>query len=270
VCKSSRDFQKEGKKPWKDLFIEGRLYTEFMFRTAVAKNVLPFALVDPPMVVLPMLVSPEGRPELLTTYQLFQEHAQVEVYEWFHQVEQLWNKHKTETAEKMTHLDRLNYQRGLTSQNLNTRLLVLYTASSKDANAVLVDAQSFDRRFVVENACFYYVPKSEAEGHYLTVFLNSGYANALMKPFQSAGLFGPRHVHKKILEVPLPEYDPGNAVHVRLSELGRQCAELAQPEAQALPRPLENVKLGAARLHLRKLLEPQLQEADKLLEQLCS
>jgi hypothetical protein len=132
-----------------------------------------------------------------------------------------------------------------------------------------VNPQAFDRKFVVESAAYWYAPKSAAEGHYLTAFLNSGYANALIKPFQSTGLFGPRHVQKKILDVPLPEYNGTNAAHVRLSELGRACAVLAQAAADSLTRPVENLTLGRARLEIRKLLATHLTEADGLLCKLC-
>jgi methylase of polypeptide subunit release factors len=118
-CTSSLQFQKEGKKPWKDFLLRGRLYTEYLFRTVVAKNILPFALIDPPLVVLPVTTSVDGRLTLQTPLEIFRE-GQVEVYEWFDQVETLWEKHKTENNKKISFLDYLNWQNKLTIQNLNT------------------------------------------------------------------------------------------------------------------------------------------------------
>ncbi len=42
-----------------------------------------------------------------------------------------------------------------------------------------------------------------------------------IKDFQASGLFGPRHVSKKILDIYFPKFDKTNKQHIKLSELGK-------------------------------------------------
>lgn len=47
---------KEGKQPWKEIYLEGRIETDLLYRTALSKHVLPFRLRhDLPYVVLPVV-----------------------------------------------------------------------------------------------------------------------------------------------------------------------------------------------------------------------
>jgi len=48
--------------------------------------------------------------------------------------------------------------------------------------------------------------------------LNSEFVNLQIKPFQSMGSLGQRHVHQKLLELPIPTFDPDNSGHRKLSD----------------------------------------------------
>jgi hypothetical protein len=50
--------------------------------------------------------------------------------------------------------------------------------------------------------------------------LNAPSVDAAIKSHQTRGLYGPRHIHRRPFEVcTIPEFDPGDANHLRLAEL---------------------------------------------------
>ena len=142
---------------------------------------------------------------------------------------------------------------------------MLYNTSGKDANASIVERVALDLPFVVDYTAYWYASDNLDECYYLTMFLNGAFANEAMKPFQARGLFGPRHVCKNILEVPLARYKPDNSAHVRLAELGRLCAEKGKAFVGDHRGAIEGLKLGKLRLDLRAHLKAELDEGDALL-----
>lgn len=168
----------------------------------------------------------------------------------------------------MTYLNRINYQNGITMQNLNKRYLVLYTASAKDANACIVDTKKFDLRFIVESACYWIAANTLKEDCYLSSFLNSNIVNKLIKPFQALGLFGPRHVQKKILEIPLEKFETANPEHNKIAELGKICAEKSE---KYISKNLEkNYNIGKVRTEIRKFLSDELKQIDEVFLEIVS
>lgn len=162
---------------------------------------------------------------------------------------------------------RLNFQRGLTEQPVAARWAVLYNASGKDASACVTDVASQGRRFMAESTSYVCFMATEDEAHYVSCYLNSGFANAAIKEFQAKGLFGERHVHKKILELPWPAFAPNNPWHRKLVALGRDAAKLAL-RAVGPQRDMElgTRDLGQLRLHVRREIATVLTEIDRLVK----
>ena len=56
-------------------------------------------------------------------------------------------------------------------------------------------------------------------------FLNSPYVNERITSFMTQGLLGERDIHRRPFEVvPIPEFDKGNELHVRLADMAGKCA----------------------------------------------
>ncbi len=265
----------EAKAPWKSLTIARRIEPKFLYRTALAKNIVPFALVNPPLVLLPIDIAEakDGMKsvELLSAQELLNRGFDQTCY-WFDKAEAFWEKNQTDRSKenKMSLYDRLNYQRGITEQNLNTRYLVLYTASATDASAVVLDRKKIDAEFIVESVCYWYAASSRREANYLASFLNSRVANNKIKAFQARGLFGERHVHKKILELPFPLFDSTNQAHIDLADLGAGCAKDAQQfiDKDYGDADFDARTLGRVRSQLRKELSAELGQIDAIVEKL--
>ncbi len=259
----------EAKAPWKDLTISGRINTKYLFRTALSKNIVPFALVNPLLVLLPITINTVQDKKvisILNSGEIFKR-GNTETAEWFKKAELLWEKHKTEKnkEEKINLYDYLNWQNKLTQQNINAKYLVLYTASAKDANAVIINREDFDLEFIVDYTAYWIAVNSFKEANYLVSFLNCGFANRLIKDFQARGLFGPRHISKTILEIAFPQYDSKNRQHIELAKLGEACTKKVGKIVTG-KEELEGVRLGTARLQIRKALAEEMKEIDALVE----
>ncbi len=266
--RSAKSVKPDAKKPWDTIDFVAKIESEFLFRTALAKSILPFALHRPDLIVLPAVINESHQMEL-KKWQEIKELGFLDAANWFRNSESLWENLKTEKSKKMTLRDRLNFQRGITDQNLNKRFLLLYSSSAKDANTLLIDRTQIDFNFIVENSAYVYYTENKNEGFYLTSILNSNILNEIIKPFQSAGLFGPRHVSKKILDVPFPQFDPKDELHLKLAKLGEECSRKAETWLiENNIGEISGILLGNVRLQIKAFLKNELKEIDDIVKKL--
>lgn len=267
--KTSEAIEADAKKPWKGLKFNGKIESRFLFRTALAKSILPFALYNPDLVVLPVLIETDHSSsktiKLLESDELRRE-GYLNAARWFKNVENIWDINKTEKSKNMTSNGRLDFQRGLTEQNLDAPYLVLYNSSAKDANSVVVKREEIDLEFFVESVCYVFYTITLNEAYYVSSILNSSTPNKRMKDFQAKGLFGARHVHKKILDIYFPRYDDTNETHRQLAELGREAHQKAKEYLEKNPpqKELSATRLGRLRMEIKKHLAKEMQAIDKI------
>lgn len=266
--------QKDAKEPWKPLKLEGHVEGQYLFRSAIAKNIVPYALIQPPLVVLPLRIDllpaeikggPARKKIVLLTHELVRKAGHTATAKWFKQSHDFWEKYKTEASGKMGVTDRLNFQRGLTDQDLNAPYLVLYTASAKDANAVVVERKDLDLEFLVDHKAYLFHTNVKEEAYYVCSFLNSTAPNKQIKDFQSRGLFGPRDIHKKILDVPFPKFDAANPVHQKLAALSQTCHEKARAYIAAKGYDVGEYSVGKVRLEVKRELKGEMGEVDEVM-----
>lgn len=271
VVKTAEHILDDAKPPWKDFILKNQINTNFIFRTAIAKSILPFQLVNPVLVALPIEIETIGKKKQikLLDSEKIASSGDFRSAEYFRKAETLWEKHRTEKNKRIAISNYLNWQNKLSDQNLNMRYIVLYNASAKDANAVVVNRKQFDFEFIVESAAYSYMTDNQNEAIYLCTFLNSNYANEKIKSFQATGLFGERHVHKAILQIPLPEYTERNPLHEELMQIGTACIEktknFLKPQDVS---EVSGIKLGNLRLKIKENLVKELKEIDKLLRKI--
>ena len=269
--KTSDGILPETKAPWK-MTLSGQVESKFLFRTAISKSILPFFLHQPALITLPITVEEEDglkRIKLHTSEQLMNA-GELKAWRWFENAETIWNMNKTEKSGKMTASDRIDFQKGLTAQNLNKRYLVLYTASAKDAHVLVLDRLSLDFVFLAESKTYVYYTDNQHEAYYLATILNSSIPNRRIKDFQTRGLFGPRDIHKKILDVYFPKFNDSDKQHLRLSELGKTCVEKAKMFVENNPpqNDLSAHSLGKLRVEIKKYLSQELAEIDRIVEKI--
>lgn len=267
AVQSSAAADREAKKPWKGLHIRERAEGSLLYRTAISRNVVPFALVAPPLVLLPV-VEEDGKFVILDADSLTAKGFRF-ASAWFARAEELWEEHRTDRNAENSLGSYLNWQSKLTGQNPRARYLVLYTSSATDASAVVVDRQSFDHPFIVDHKTYWCEVSSKQEGHYLSAFINSGYANEVIKDFQSRGLFGPRDIHKLIVKVPFPRFKASEPDHVTLADLARRCARVARRViSEELDTDLSPRVLGRVRTRIRRMAAEDLEAINEIVERL--
>lgn len=154
----------------------------------------------------------------------------------------------------------------MSNQNLNASYVVLYNASAKDANSTVVERRKLDLPFIVDTKAYAYYTDSPNEAYYLCAILNSSTPNKLMKDFQARGLFGARHVHKKILDIYYPRYDSNNDVHTKLAEASKEAHVKVSAFLNGLDEADEftGMKLGKLRLEAKGVVADELKTIDKL------
>lgn len=270
--KTSDAVQPDAKAPWKGLDFTGRIESQFVFRTALSKCIFPFNLYKPELVVLPVTINEERAIKKIKIHTASELRKQgfLNASKWFGDTERIWDLQKTEKSKAMSANDRIDFQRGLTEQNLNAKYLVLYNASAKDANATVVERPSLDLEFFVESVAYVLYTDNENEAYFLTSILNSAAPNEMMKDFQAKGLFGARHVHKKILDIYFPKYDEANKTHRQLATLSKAChAKAAQYVKDNTPQQvLSAIHLGRIRVAIKKHLATEMEEIDRLVKKI--
>jgi len=271
--RTSEAIQQDAKAPWKGLELSGQIESKFIFRTALAKSILPFALYKPDLVVLPVIIDEESegkrKIKLYSSSELMEE-GYLYASRWFKRAEEFWDLHRTEKSRKMAYTDRLNYQKGLSAQNLEAPYLVIYNGTGADANAVVIDRRNINLNYFVDHKSYYFETENQNEAYYLTALLNSVEMNIAIKDFQSRGLFGARDIHRKILDIYYPRYDENNETHKQLSELSKSAHNKAENWIKENPpqQELTSIHLGRIRTAIKKHLSPELKQIDKLIKTL--
>jgi type I restriction-modification system DNA methylase subunit len=271
AIKTAQASDREAKAPWKGIKLEGRAEGQLLYRTAISKNIVPFVMVAPPLVALPVLYdSAAGKYQVVTASRLLSAKCRYG-NKWFLKAEEAWETHRTQRNGGTTLAAYLNHLNKLNSQDPKTKFLVLYTSSATDASAAVVRQHELDLPFVVDHKTYWCAFETELEAHYVCAFLNSGFANRKIKDFQSRGLYGPRDIHKLILKIPLPKFKAQSPDHEGLATLGAACAIEAELLVSKMNvADMKPTVLGVVRSELRKVLAPKLARIDEHVERLAT
>lgn len=273
TIKTSDAVQPDAKEPWKGIEFKGKIESKFIFRTALSKSILPFALHKPDFVTLPILIesNKEGKKIIkLKSPDSLMKDGYLNASKWFRDVENVWKIHRTEKNGNISSENYLNWQNKLTDQNLDASFIVLYSASAKDANTVVVKREDIDLEFLTESKGYAFYTNDKKEAYYLSAILNSEVPNLMMKDFQTKGLFGARDVHKKILDIFYPKFDEANKTHTKLAEISEQAHEKTKSYLINNPpkKELSAIHLGKLRVDIKKHLSKEMEEIDKLVSKI--
>ncbi len=228
------------KPPWRHLPDRGpaTIESQFVFNLHLGSTVLPYRLLPPWLVVLPVLDGAllrgddprmDASPRLAT---------------WWREGEKLWGQHRSATtvADLSTWL---NYQNKLTGQFPIAPTRFCYTkAGNSIAAAIVTDLQT-----VIDHKLYWAACTSLEEARYLEAVFNSETLTERVRPLQSRGLFGPRDVDKYVFQLPIPLYDRDQPTHRRLAA----AAAIAEEVAGSVPLP-RGIDFKAARQRVREAI----------------
>ncbi len=126
--------------------------------------------------------------------------------------------------------------------------------------AILLDSQA-----VVDHKLYWTRVDSQEEALFIISVLNSETARAKTEHLQSRGQWGARDFDKVMLSLPIPKFDPKQALHRGLA----QAAQRAEKVAGEVPLP-EGTNFITARRRVREALREDgvAQQIDDLVAQL--
>jgi hypothetical protein len=155
----------------------------------------------------------------------------------------------------------------LSNEAAKTHRFMGLIAAGTDISATRVDTSLLGTQFVNDHTLYRADFGEVKEADYITGILNSTPVNQSIKPFQSMGLQGERHVHKKVLELPIPLFRSTNKLHSRLAALS---AEAHQAAADFVATVSLQKTLARQRAAVRAHLKPVMDEIDLIVRQLLA
>jgi len=268
---SAERAKEQAKDAYKGLVLKGNVESRFLYATLLSTDLLPFGHLDYRLVVLP--IEPSGDGYALVTAEEAHKRGFVNLAKWLEKVQEEWESRRGEKAERIDALEWLDYQRKVTSQNPQAKYRVIYPSSGTHLCAHVVEDQpiKFDigeqsvqvKGFVVDHVTYHFETSREDEAYYLAAVLNSSLINRMIKPMQARGLWGARHIHKKVLELPIPQFDPQSDVHKKLVELGKECSRRVA-DWLGTDGAARIKSIGRLRTMVREMLNKEIGEIDKL------
>ena len=211
----SRRYGQE-KKPWKDAAsIEANVETEFIRPVLFGESILPYRVFRPFEGVVP--ITSQG--------EVFNSEAAASrgfagLHAWMQAAETAWNA-KAQN-ESMTLIDRWNYHNELGAQFPIPQLRVVYAKAGTLPAACLVRDEA-----IIDHMLYWAAPRSESEGYYLAAILNSETSRARVATMQARGQWGARHFDKVMFNLPIPRFDPSEALHNELAAAAGEAERIA-------------------------------------------
>ncbi len=272
---SAERAKKYAKGRWKGLVLKGNVESRFLYATLLSTDLMPFGHFDYRLVVLP--IEPTGTGYALVTAEEAQERGFINLANWLRVVQEEWEERRGAKAERMDVLEYLDYYKKLTTQNPQAKYRVVYPTSATYLCACVVEdkpivfeigGQELKATGFAADTVTYCLETDQAdEAHYVTAVLNAPIVDRLIKPMQARGAWGARHIHKKVLELPLPQYDSFKEEHLKLTELGRVCTQKVDSWLKT-GGPGDVRSIGKLRSMVREMLARELGQIDKLVEPL--
>jgi len=274
--KTSSEILKGAKEPWRNVWLENNIEAHFIYVTALTTDMIPFGLIRLRPVVLPVEKA-HGKYNILDV-NILRNRGFIKMAEWLEKAQSFWEKGATEKALK-DHpriISWLNYMNKLSNQNPSKPFIVIYNKTGSNIVSCVIDRQYIQninlelgikaKDFIVDYESFYYETNDEMEAYYIVAILNSSIVNQAIKPLQTRGLYGARHITRRPFMLPIPKFDPTNFIHLRLAELSKICHEkVAEAKVKFAGKSVANLRKQA-----KEVVKEELREIDGLVSKLLN
>ncbi len=258
--------------------LEGVVHNGHLFDVYLGECIAPYLALDPLKAVLPVhrttMTMPLSHDDCSDDKH---EACRLEVEALHTTMQRRWNKavelfreaHKDRSINEL--LDNLNHLNKMTDQleylravaNRDDTIRVAYATSGEPTAAIIENAST-----VVESTAYQTVCQSKREAYYVLAIINSNELARQAKPFCPTNWAKEiRHFHKHGWKLPIPRYDAGDPLHIRLSELGQaaeqECKTLIA-ESGIQDNPAGEAQSRAARRLLRHEWQPNSKAAQAI------
>ena len=247
-----------------------------MNRVITGSELAPFCTTSLLIAVLP--IEPNGDAYRIISSQEAQGKGFSGLGAWLVKADRIWKEKQREKADKMDIYKRLDYSRGLSSQSSRARYKVLYNTSEtylvscvieNGPSTINADLAKIRLSGVLADAKTYRFDTNDFdEALFVCALLNTQIVDSLIKPMQSRGHWGERDIHKKVLELPLPKFNPKNKDHLELVKLAKEAQAKASKIVPELERRYSSI--GKIRQVVKSETEEELLKIDKIVRDLIS
>ena len=249
----------QDKAPWKSLDLatvsEQTVEVAHVFDVHLGETIVPYATLDPLRAVLPLK---RGEHEVPTSKNgvggIRLGGLRQRMRDRWRIVSSLWEENRA-AANKMNLSGQLDYYGKLSSQ-LEWRqapgdrpVRVAYNQSGAPTAALIQGNES-----LVDYTLFWIACSDIQEANYLLAIINSQALYEAVASLMPKGQFGARHLEKHLWKLPIPEFDAGNSLHVRVSEAGEVAALGAAKQLTQLHQDRGEVTVTVVRREIRKWL----------------
>jgi hypothetical protein len=226
------------KPPWKTLSgIDGQVEVQFLRPVYLGESIAPFRVLGNLEAVIPY----ESSTGLMNANE-----ASVRGYtalaSWLRKAELAWEDNK---SADMAFKDQLDYYGKLTSQFPIQNVRVVYAKAGSNPAAAIIE----DNEGVIDHKLYWATARTREEAHYLVAIFNAEAARSRIEDLQSRGQWGARDFDKVMFNLPIPRFDPKNALHQELASAAAKAEEVAM--SVALP---QDAKFQKARKLVRATL----------------
>jgi len=202
---------KQAKPPWnKNFFKEELIENNFHFKTFLNKDLVPFYIKKIRNIFLPV------NDKLNFSKKYLEKLPYGEKF--YNKINNSYKKFKKGTSNINTLFDNLNYWNKLSKQNSNKKFLVVYNASGSNIKSAVINNEI--EKIIICSENYYFSTNYKEEAYYLTSILNAPILSENIKIVKSS-----RHIHKRPFDFSIPEFDPNNSNHQKLSKIGMKSEE---------------------------------------------
>lgn len=209
------------KKPWTTVQPpEGPVERAFLRRVALGESVAPYRILDLVTGVVPM---EEGK---ILTSATADAHGHRGLGAWLRDAEAKWNDLSNKDAKgaaRMSLSERVDAMGMLRAQANLAPMRVLYTKAGTRLSACWLE----DEDVVVDHKAYWSAAHSLEEAAYVTALLNTSVVLDRVKDLQPVGQRDPRDFDNLVWTLPIPEFDPNEALHQDLAGAALHAAEVA-------------------------------------------
>lgn len=277
---TSERARKMAKKEYQGLMLEGNVEAEYVYGSLLGADLLPFAHLPIRPIVLPVRPTRDGY--VLLTKDLAESRGHRGLAGWLRTVESEWNSRRGGKVSKANVYEWLDWGSKLSKQKPNEMCLALYNVSGTYISSCVVDVTKRPRirvdgqslllkGFITDYTSIYCLCDTFREAHYLSAILNSRVIDTILKPMQAKGLWGERHIVKKVLEIGIPLFDPREENHRELAKLSRTCQRKVLGIIEEFSKSrkdnvdcLSPQAVGQLRSNIRNVLESELDKINVL------
>jgi hypothetical protein len=203
------------KEPWSKLpSITAAVGTDYVFKTYLGENALPFRSTVPLNAVLPI------RNRVLLNDDAISSEPDLDA--WWSEAERLWEAYAKKGSVPLH--ERIDHMGQLSAQLVTSaKYRVVYPKSGNRLTASIVE----DKTAIIDHSLYWAPVETLAEARYLEAILNANCMLKRIKPLQTLGLFGSRHFDKYPFLIAFGAFNPKDPQHQLLVNLSERAEAVA-------------------------------------------